>query len=80
MKRSIRAVTTGSGTELERRILAIVRDWKPQRLTPEQIDLISRQLDERCRDVEDRAAIARTQRFQSLQNQDLRHSCIVSGL
>ena len=32
---------------------AIVRDWKPQPLTPEQIDLISRQLDERCRDVED---------------------------
>ncbi len=31
----------------------IVRDWKPQQLTPEQIDLISRQLDERCRDVED---------------------------
>jgi hypothetical protein len=32
---------------------AIIRDWKPQPLTPEQIDLISRQLDERCRDVED---------------------------
>jgi hypothetical protein len=32
---------------------AIVRDWKPQPLTPEEIDLISRQLDERCRDVED---------------------------
>jgi len=32
---------------------AIVRDWKPQPLTPEKIDLISRQLDERCRDVED---------------------------
>jgi hypothetical protein len=32
---------------------AIIRDWKPQALTPEQIDLISRQLDERCRDVED---------------------------
>ena len=32
---------------------AIVRDWNPQPLTPEQIDLISRQLDERCRDVED---------------------------
>jgi hypothetical protein len=31
----------------------IVRQWKPQQLTPEQIDLISRQLDERCRDVED---------------------------
>jgi hypothetical protein len=31
----------------------IVREWKPQSLTPEQIDLISRQLDERCRDVED---------------------------
>ena len=31
----------------------IVCDWKPQPLTPEQIDLISRQLDERCRDVED---------------------------
>ena len=32
---------------------AIIRDWKPQPLTPEQIDLISRQLDERSRDVED---------------------------
>ncbi len=32
---------------------AIIRDWKPHPLTPEQIDLISRQLDERCRDVED---------------------------
>lgn len=31
----------------------IIREWKPQPLTPEQIDLISRQLDERCRDVED---------------------------
>jgi hypothetical protein len=31
----------------------IVREWKPQPLTPQQIDLISRQLDERCRDVED---------------------------
>lgn len=32
---------------------SIVREWRPQPLTPEQIDLISRQLDERCRDVED---------------------------
>jgi uncharacterized Tic20 family protein len=32
---------------------AIVRDWKAQPLTPEQIDLISRQLEDRCRDVED---------------------------
>jgi|SRR5438874_7770409 len=32
---------------------AIVRDWKPQRLSDEQTDLISRQLEERCRDVED---------------------------
>ena len=32
---------------------SIVREWKPAPLTPEQIDLISRQLDERCRDVED---------------------------
>lgn len=31
----------------------IVREWNPQPITPEQIDLISRQLDERCRDVED---------------------------
>lgn len=31
----------------------IVRDWRQQDLGPEQIDLISRQLDERCRDVED---------------------------
>ena len=34
-------------------IPTIVRDWKPQPLTAEQIDLISRQLDEQCRDVED---------------------------
>jgi hypothetical protein len=31
----------------------IIRKWKPQPLGHEQIDLISRQLDERCRDVED---------------------------
>jgi hypothetical protein len=31
----------------------IVKDWNPQPLTPEQVDLISRQLDERFRDVED---------------------------
>ena len=39
--------------EVHMRSSAIVRDWKPQSLTSEQIDLISRQLDERCRDVED---------------------------
>lgn len=32
---------------------SIVREWKPQPLTAQQIHLISRQLDERCRDVED---------------------------
>jgi Nuclease-related domain len=32
---------------------SIVREWNTQPLTPEQVDLISRQLDERCRDVED---------------------------
>jgi hypothetical protein len=32
---------------------SIIAQWKPQPLSPEQIDLISRQLDERCRDVED---------------------------
>jgi hypothetical protein len=32
----------------------------------DKFDLISRQLDERCRDVEDRTAIARTQRVQAL--------------
>jgi hypothetical protein len=32
---------------------SIVREWKSQTLTSEQIDLISRQLDELCRDVED---------------------------
>lgn len=32
---------------------SIIREWKHQPLTPEQIELISRQLDERCRDVED---------------------------
>lgn len=31
----------------------IVREWNPQSITPDQIDLISRQLEERCRDVED---------------------------
>jgi hypothetical protein len=31
----------------------IIKKWKPYDLSPEQIDLISRQLDERCRDVED---------------------------
>ena len=31
----------------------IVREWNPQPITDQQIDLISRQLDERCRDVED---------------------------
>jgi hypothetical protein len=34
-------------------LLGIVRDYKAVTLTPEQIDLISRQLDEPCRDVED---------------------------
>lgn len=32
---------------------SIITRWKPQPLTPEQVDLISRQLDDRCRDVED---------------------------
>lgn len=32
---------------------SIVAQWKPQPLTPQQVDLICRQLDERCRDVED---------------------------
>lgn len=32
---------------------SIVVQWKPQALTPQQIDLICRQLDEKCRDVED---------------------------
>ena len=32
---------------------SIVTQWRPQPLSPEQVDLISRQLDERCRDVED---------------------------
>jgi hypothetical protein len=32
---------------------SIIAQWKPEALTPEQIDLICRQLDERCRDVED---------------------------
>lgn len=34
-------------------LTAIIAQWKPQSLTPEQIDLIRRQLDDRCRDVED---------------------------
>jgi len=32
---------------------SIVTQWRPQPLTIEQVDLISRQLDERCRDIED---------------------------
>jgi hypothetical protein len=32
---------------------SIIAQWKSQPLTPEQIDLICRQLDDRCRDVED---------------------------
>ena len=32
---------------------SIVVQWRPQALMPEQVDLICRQLDERCRDVED---------------------------
>jgi hypothetical protein len=31
----------------------IIKKWKPHDLSPEHIDLISRQLDDRCRDVED---------------------------
>jgi hypothetical protein len=34
-------------------VASIVTQWRPQPLTAEQIDLISRQLDERCRDVGD---------------------------
>lgn len=36
-----------------KRLPRIIAQWNPQHLTAEQIDLISRQLDERCRDVED---------------------------
>jgi hypothetical protein len=36
-----------------KKVPEIVEKWKPQPLTSEQIDLISRQLDERCRDIED---------------------------
>ncbi len=32
---------------------SIVAQWRPEPLTPDHVDLISRQLDERCRDVED---------------------------
>ena len=32
---------------------SIITQWRPQQLTVEQVDLISRQLDERCRDIED---------------------------
>ncbi len=32
---------------------SVIAQWKPQPLTSEKVDLISRQLDERCRDVED---------------------------
>jgi Nuclease-related domain len=32
---------------------SLITQWRPQNLTPEQVDLISRQLDEHCRDVED---------------------------
>lgn len=37
----------------QKMIPSIVMKWRPQPLSPEQIDLISRQLDEICRDVED---------------------------
>jgi hypothetical protein len=47
-----RAVSTFRVTN-NKLLPAIVRDWKPHRLSNEQIDLISRQLDERCRNVED---------------------------
>jgi hypothetical protein len=32
---------------------SIIRDWRPESLNDQQIDVICRQLDERCRDVED---------------------------
>ena len=34
-------------------LASIVAQWRPQPLRPEQVDLICRQLDDRCRDVED---------------------------
>jgi hypothetical protein len=34
-------------------LASIVAQWRPEPLTPEQVDLICRQLDDRCRDVED---------------------------
>lgn len=34
-------------------LASIVTQWRPQRLTAEQVDLICRQFDDRCRDVED---------------------------
>jgi Nuclease-related domain len=35
------------------RLANVITQWNPQPLTPEQVDLISRQLDALCRDVED---------------------------
>jgi hypothetical protein len=37
----------------QKMLARIITQWKPQSLSAEQIDLICRQLDERCRDVED---------------------------
>lgn len=37
----------------QKMLARIITQWKPQSLTAEQIDLICRQLDEQCRDVED---------------------------
>lgn len=34
-------------------LASMISQWRPQPLTPDQVDLISRQLDDVCRDVED---------------------------
>lgn len=50
----VRERTVGAFRVANHKLLPnIVAQWRPQTLSAEQVDLISRQLDEQCRDVED---------------------------
>ena len=65
IKTDVKAILAIPGWYVKERVLGSVRvanpkilpniitQWNPQPLTHEQVDLISRQLDDRCRDVED---------------------------
>ena len=65
IKTDVKAILTIPGWFVTERVLGPVRvgnpkllpniitQWNPRPLTDEQVDLISRQLDDRCRDVED---------------------------